>query len=236
MTRKLAYIISLLTICISSLTAFNCTGQTRAISMPEHDSKFYYFGISLGVNRSAFKLHYTESFALHDTFRSIQPFNGPGFTMGILGNLNVHKYLTLRFIPALTFANKGIETVNMKNEVVRREMESIFMSLPLQIKFKSDRIRNFRFYGIIGSKFDFDLASNAKSRSQNEWLRINPYDFGFEIGIGFEFYYPNFIFAPELKIGHGLMDLHARDKSIPMSNAIDRINTRMICLTFNLEG
>lgn len=236
MTKKTIYWFSFLCIVVSSLLTTIGTAQTRAISMPEHDNKFYYFGISLGVNRSAFKLHYTESFALTDTFRSIQPYNGPGFTMGILGNLNIHKYLTLRFIPALTFANKGIETVNMKNEVVRQEMESIFMSLPLQIKFKSDRIRNFRFYGIIGSKFDFDLASNAKSRSQNEWLRINPNDLGVEIGIGFEFYYPNFIFAPELKISHGLMDLHARDNSIPMSNAIDKINTRMIVLTFNLEG
>lgn len=212
-------------------------GQRRIQSMPEHDTKLYYFGIALGVNMSAYKLSYTQQYANTDEFSLIQPINGPGFTMGIIGNLKLSNFINLRFIPALTFANKSIQSVGLleKNTAIRN-VESIFTSLPLQLKFKSDRINNFRFYGIIGSKFDYDLASNAKSRREDEWLKIKPYDVGAELGVGFEFYFPNFILSPELKISHGLLDLHEKDKLIPMSNQIDQIKTRCIMLTIMIEG
>lgn len=211
--------------------------QNRAISMPEHDSKTYYFGIALGVNMSTYKISYTDEFANSNTFSQIQATNGPGFTMGIIGNLKLNKHFNLRFIPALTFANKGINSVGINpNHTALRTVESIYTSLPLQLKFKSDRIRNFRFYSIVGNKFDFDLAANAKSRRDDEWLKLKPYDVGVEVGLGFEFYFPNFVLSPEIKMSHGLMDLHQKDKLIPMSNQIDQIKTRTIMLTFMIEG
>lgn len=229
---KLAIICTaLMTICTTA------SAQNRIISMPEHDSKSYYFGIALGINMSTYKVSYTEEFANTNAFSKIQPFNGPGFTMGIIGNLKLNKHFNLRFIPALTFANKGIESIGINpNNTASRTVESIYTSLPFQIKFKSDRIRNFRFYSIIGNKFDFDLASNAKSRRDDEWLKMKPYDVGVEVGLGFEFFFPNFVLTPEIKISHGLLDLHQRDKLIPMSNQIDQIKSRTIMLTFMIEG
>lgn len=224
--------------CILSTLSFGwTTAQTKIESMPEHDSKQYYFGIALGVNMSAYRISYTQQYANTNDFSLIQAQNGPGFTMGIIGNLKLTNFVTLRFIPALIFANKSIESVGIRPEYnATRNVESIYASLPLQLKFKSDRIRNFRFYALVGSKFDYDLASNAKSRRDDEWLKIKPYDVGMELGVGFEFYFPNFVFSPELKISHGLLDLHEKDKLIPMSNQIDQIKTRTIMLTFMIEG
>jgi hypothetical protein len=226
--------------CVMVVIATFCSdavGQSKIKSLPDHDAELYYFGIALGINRSAYKLSYTPQYAAQDDFSMVQPINGPGFTMGIIGNLKLSNFVTLRFIPALTFANKSIQTVGkLPENTAVRNVESIFTSLPLQLKFKSDRIHNFRFYGIVGSKFDYDLASNAKSRRDDEWLKIKPYDVGAEVGIGFEFYFPNFILSPELKFSHGLMDLHEKDKLIPLSNQIDRINTRCIMLTLMIEG
>ncbi len=216
---------------------YSVNAQSSIINMPEHDSKLYYFGIALGINRSAFRLTYTDNFATSGDFSKIQPRNGPGFSMGIIGNLRLSNFIGIRFIPAIMFANKSIETAGTQPSFnANRQVESIYASLPLQIKFKSDRIRNFKFYGIVGSKFDYDLASNAKSRREDEWLKIRPYDVGAEIGLGFEFYFPNFILSPEIKMSHGLMNLHERDVFIPMSNQIDQIRSRTIMLTFMIEG
>lgn len=210
--------------------------QSTIQNMPEHDSKQYYFGITFGVNMSAYKLSYTADFANNDTLNYLQPQNGPGFTMGILGNLRLSKMVTLRFIPALTFANKGIYMEGKRTPLELRNVESIYASLPLQLKFNSDRIKNFRFYGLLGSKFDFDLASNAKSRRLDEWIKIKPYDIGAEIGFGFEFYFPNFILSPEIKLSQGFMDLHSKDPFIPMSNAVDLIRSRTIMFSLHIEG
>jgi len=227
--RKTSALLLLLVLATSALAQ-------NAPNMPEHDSKPYYFGLTFGFNYSTFRIHQSESFAQHDTFKKVQPNWGPGFTLGIMGNLKLSNFIDLRFIPSLTFAEKGITTVNDKNEEEKKSIESIYMQLPLQLKFKSDRIHNFRFYGMAGAKFDYDLAANARSRRQDEYLRVSALDIGAEVGFGFEFFFPNFIFAPEIKLSQGFINSHYKDSEIPLSNTIDKINTRMFVFSIHLEG
>jgi hypothetical protein len=215
---------------------FTSQAQTHVPNMPEHDSKLYYFGLSFGFNYSSYKVNNTQSFAEHDTFKLVQPGFGPGFHIGIMGNLRLTKFVDLRFIPALVFAEKKLKLVDQSDVVKNVSIESIYMQLPLQFKFKSDRIGNFRFYGLVGGKFDYDLASNARSRRQDELIRVSSIDVGAEVGIGFEFFYPNFIFAPEIKLSQGFINSHYPDSNIPLSNTIDAMRTRMIVFSIHLQG
>jgi hypothetical protein len=204
--------------------------------MPDHDEKLYYFGITFGVNFSQYRIKYTNSFVETDTFKKIQPAWSPGFNLGLMANLRLSKFIDLRFIPSLSFADKKMSFTMTQDSTSTRSIESIYMHLPLQLKFKSDRIRNFRFYGMLGGKFDYDLAANARSRRSDEWLKVKPVDLGYELGVGFEFYYPNFIFSPEIKLSQGLNNQIFNDKSIPLTNAIEELRTRMIVISIHLEG
>lgn len=220
-----------------SFLAPTVQAQETIINMPDHDSKWYYFGLTFGFNYSTFRVSPTRSFAQTDTFLKVQPHWGPGFNLGIMGNLRLTKFIDLRFIPALVFAEKNLGTqMPGEDKELVRQIESIYMQLPLQLKFKSDRIKNFRFYGMIGGKFDYDLAANARSRRNDEWLRVRPVDVGAEIGVGFEFFYPNFIFAPEIKLSQGFLNENYTDSEIPLSNTIDKLTTRMIVISIHLEG
>lgn len=210
--------------------------QRRILNMPEHDDKLYYFGITFGANFSQYRVKYTPSFVETDTFKRIQPGWSPGFNLGLMANLRLNKFIDLRFIPSLTFADKRLSFTLSNDSTSDRSIESIYMHLPLQLKFKSDRIRNFRFYGMLGGKFDYDLAANARSRRSDEWLKVKPVDLGYELGVGFEFYYPNFIFSPEIKLSQGLGNQIYHDKSIPLTNAIEELRTRMIVISIHLEG
>lgn len=214
--------------------------QERLIHMSEHDTKPYYFGISFGGNFSSYRVRFSQSFVNTDTFKSIQPRFGPGFNVGIMGNLRLNRFVDLRFVPTLAFAEKKM-TLNVRNStgadsISERSVESIYMHLPLQLKFKSDRIGNFRFYALTGLKFDFDMAANARSRRRDEFIKVSASDYGYELGVGFEFYYPNFIFSPEIKLSQGLGNQIFKDPSIPLSNAIDVLSTRMIVISIHLEG
>ena len=117
-----------------------------------------------------------------------------------------------------------------------KNIESIYMHLPLQLKFKSDRINNFRFYAIVGGKFDYDMAANARSHRNDEFLKVSPVDFGYELGVGFEFFNPDFIFSPEIKISQGLTNQLFIDKHLPLTNAIQSLLSRMIVISIHLEG
>ena len=230
------YRYTILTILLIAALLPRATAQRHALNMAEHDEKLYYFGITFGMNFSQYRIHYTQSFAETDTIRRASPTWKPGFNLGLMGNLRLNRFVDLRFIPALIFAEKGIKYNMYPDSTADRSIESIYMSLPLQLKFKSDRIRNFRFYAMTGGKFDYDLSSNARSRRPDEWLKVKAVDFGAEVGVGFEFYYPNFIFSPEIKISQGLLDQHYRDTHIALSNAMDALYTRMVVISIHLEG
>lgn len=214
--------------------------QRKVMNMPEHDQKAYYFGITFGANFSSYRIRYSESFVNADTFKRIQPNFGPGFNLGIMGNLRLTSFIDLRFVPSLAFAEKkvslNIRDVAGNDSISDRSVESIYMHLPLQLKFKSDRIGNFRFYALTGVKFDYDMAANARSRRKDEFIKVSAADFGYELGVGFEFYNPNFIFSPEIKLSQGLGNQIFKDGSIPLSNAIDVLSTRMIVISIHLEG
>jgi hypothetical protein len=211
--------------------------QKGVPNMSEHDQKPYYFGLSFGFNVAQYRIRYTEAYALTDTFKTIQPYWGPGFNLGLLGNLRLNKWVDLRIVPSLQFAEKRLNfNTPQGDSLQKRTVESIYFTFPLQLKFKSDRIHNFRFYALTGGKIDYDLAANAHSKKNNEFLKIKPFDAGYEIGVGFEFYYPNFIFSPEIKLSQGLVDQIYRDKNLPLTNAIESINTRSIVISIHLEG
>ena len=223
---------------LSLVILFQTTGfaQRHILNMPEHEDNLYYFGITFGANFSQYRIKYTNSFVETDTFKKIQPRWSPGFNLGLMANLRLNKFIDLRFIPSLTFTDKRLSLTTTNDSTSDRSIESIYMHLPLQLKFKSDRIRNFRFYGMVGVKFDYDLAANARSRRSDEWLKVKPVDLGYELGVGFEFYYPNFIFSPEIKLSQGLGNQIYHDKSVPLTNAIDELHTRMIVISIHLEG
>lgn len=212
--------------------------QRDNLNMADHDDKAYYFGITFGLNFSQFRINYAPSFAGTDTFKRIQPYWNPGFNLGLVGNLKLNRYFDLRFVPSLSFSEKTI-VFNMTypaDSESSRNIESIYMHLPLQLKFKSERIKNFRFYTIGGLKFDYDLAANARSRRSDEFLKVDPIDFGFELGVGFEFFNPDFIFSPEIKISQGLLNQLHQDPHLPLGNAIQDLHTRMIVISIHLEG
>ena len=212
--------------------------QRPLLNMPEHDDKKYYFGITFGFNYSVYQISYTSSIANTDTFKRIQPHWQPGFNLGLVGNLKLTNFIDLRFVPSLAFAEKNIiyQYGPPGDSILSKNIESIYMHLPLQLKFKSDRINNFRFYGLAGGKFDYDLAANARSHKPTDFLKVSPVDFGFEFGVGFEFFYPNFIFSPEIKLSQGLTNQLFPDHGLQLTNAINTLKTRMIVISIHLEG
>ena len=119
---------------------------------------------------------------------------------------------------------------------VKKSVESIVTTFPLDLKFKSDRIGNFRVYMLGGVKADIDLASNAKKRKADDQVKIGKYSYGIEGGIGFNFYRKSVTISPELKISNGLNNLHDRNPALNYSRVIDRIQSRMIIFTIHLEG
>ncbi|HZH65475.1 MAG TPA: outer membrane beta-barrel protein [Flavisolibacter sp.] len=210
--------------------------------MEEHDYKAYYFGISLGLNRGSFHSELHPSYLGQDSILTAEPAWSAGFNLGLSATARLTKRLELRFNPQLIFTERNI-VYNLRYPepldnayAVQKKVESVITSFPFQLRFLSDRIGNFRVYMMGGAKIDMDLASNAQARKADDMLKIERMDYGMEAGIGFKFYYPSFILAPEIKISNGQRNLHSRSQNLNYSRVLGDMRSRMIVFTIHLEG
>lgn len=222
------------------LLAQTLLAQPRDLNQYDHDSKPYYFGITLGANMSRFQTSLHSHFLQNDSVYIAEPVNSGGFALGLLATARLSDRFQLRFNPQLLFTERSIY-YNLKypeggEKEVTKTVESVLVSFPVQVKLQSDRIGNFRVYMMTGIKGDIDLASNARAKKADDLVKIKKYDYGVELGLGFNFFFESFIFSPELKISNGLGNIHSRDERLKYSNVFDKIQSRMIVFSIHIEG
>ena len=208
------------------------------INQDGHDDKPYHFGINLGYNKSHFNFTHHPLFLASDTIMDVESINSAGINLAWLVNLRISDHFDLRVHPLdLTFSEKAFLYAEKytTDSLIEKKVQSITLSFPVQIKFSSDRIDNFRVYTIAGGKFDYDLASNAGARSAEDLIKLKKGDMSVEVGLGFHFYFPVFVLTPEIKLSSGLVNLHSRDESLRYSNVIDKINSKMITFSLTVE-
>ncbi len=194
-----------------------------------------YFGISLGFNTQSFRVVHDESFVYNDTIQSITSTRGPGFNLGIVSNLSMGDYFDLRFVPALVFGDKRLQ-FQQRDSMVSRTIESIILDFPLTVRFKSQPIRDVKFYVLTGMKYSLDLASNAKARRADDQIKVFRNDLSIEYGLGIQIFFPLFIFSPEIKFSQGVMNLHARNPDLIYSGNIDKLFSRTLTFSLHFEG
>jgi hypothetical protein len=211
------------------------------INLPDHDSKFYHLGIALIYNNSHFQVTPHPNLLASDSVLSINPENTGGFGLAGMHTFNFNPHLEFRIVfPELMFSYKNLTYSTTfpsgQKTVATKQIESILLGFPVQVKFLSDRMNNFRFYMLGGVNYQYDLASNATARKADDLVKLNPYDFSIEAGIGFQIFFPVFILSPEIKLSNGIINVHHRDPSLIYSNTIDKLRSRMIVFSLIFEG
>ena len=222
------------------LLAQTAMAQPRELNQYDHDSKPYYFGITLGANMTRFQTSLHPKFLLNDSVYIAEPKNSKGFALGLLATARISDRFQLRFNPQLMFTERAIfyklKYPEGGQTDINKTIESVIVTFPVQVKLQSDRIGNFRVYMLTGVKGDIDLASNARAKKAEDLVKIKKYDYGVELGLGFNFFFESFIFSPEIKISNGLNNIHSRDENLKYSSVFDKINSRMIVFSIHIEG
>ena len=87
-----------------------------------------------------------------------------------------------------------------------------------------------------GIKYSVDLASNSRSRREEDLLKLNQSDLAIELGVGFQVFFPYFILSPEIKFSYGVLDIHSRDENTTFSSNIDKLFSRGFAISLHFEG
>lgn len=227
---------------------FFCLGQIalNGQNMPQTDRKTrnylnftnkpYYFGITLGYNTSGYRVFRSEEFILNDSITSITSPRGPGFNLGIVTNLKMGEDFDLRFLPTLSFSDRRLQYTTVSGFQDVKRIESVFVELPFQVRYKSKVYRDFRLFVLAGAKFTYDLASNSRSRQAAQLVKVAPTDYQLEYGFGIQMFFPYFIFSPEIKFSHGLGNGLIYDRELIYSRTIDRMLPRTLTISLHFEG
>ena len=232
MNMKL-WLVAVLTALISQLD-----GQRLLKNQPKYDNDPLHFGFALGVNFMDFDIEPVRNLPDIPGYYSVQSDVAPGYTIAIISNLRLHKYFDLRFNPAFSSTvrtlNFDIENpITEKRETVTREVESSYIDFPLELKFKSQRVNNYRFYLLAGAQYNLDLASKQDAQDDRVF-KISRNDFFYQAGFGIDIYFEYFKFSPQIKASWGLSDLLVQDGTF-LVEGIQTLRTRGIWLNFTFE-
>ncbi len=222
------------------LTIFSVVSQAQKGSF-NYDNKFskkdYYFGITLGINSSGYRVEKHQSLIGNDTVKMISSINGPGFNLGIVANFKFGESFDFRLLlPTLSFADRRLEYQLTNSQVVVKKIESVFLEFPVHIRYKSKPYNDFRLFAVAGFKYSLDLASNSRARKADDLIKVLRHDLAVEFGFGFQVFFPYFILSPEIKFSYGMMDILSRDENLIYSSSIDQLFSRGFAISLHFEG
>lgn len=201
----------------------------------DYQKKPYYFGITLSLNVSKFRVHRTDDFINSDSIQTIESLSGPGFNLGIVTNLKAGEYFDFRLLPTLSFTDRKLQ-FGRNGRTIDQSFSSVWVEIPFHLRYKSAPFKDKRIYLLAGIKYGFDVAAKARSRQDPELLDLSSTEFAIEYGAGVQFFLPFFIFSPEIKISHGIGSSLIYNAEKTESSLIQKLLSRTITIAFHFEG
>ena len=214
------------------------TGRKNIITnnLPEYDTRWFHPGFFVALNASRFKPDYTT--ASVTAARNVRYLTRvrPGFTVGFIGDVRVHDFMTLRFVPGVGFYTREVKRDSDGGSVTdtTQQVGNTALEIPLLLKLHGKRRGNTRLYIVGGVKSSIDVGNKKKDRLPTQ-LRANSSDISIEYGVGADLFYPIFKFGPELRISHGLRNLNPEDAKNQFNSALGHFTSHTITLFFNFE-
>ncbi len=202
----------------------------------EYRTKPFYFGLTLGMHSTSFYTTKSKDFVKSDSITSINNQGRPGLNVNIITNLKIGQYFDFRFIPGFAFSERNFIFNNDFDKPV--DIESVFLEIPLMLRFKSDPYKDKRLFVAAGLKYSYDVQSNSRARKNisETLIQIAPHDFQFEVGAGMQLFFPFFIFSPEIKFSQGLSSINIYNGALERSRVIDKVLSRAFTISLHFEG
>ena len=218
--------------------------QTRKVqNRPYIDMRRWHYGFLFGTHLQDLEfvnngyVHTLEDGTKESWFVDVPAYT-PGFSVGVLGELKLTDYFSLRFIPTMYFGDKAVVfREQFSGSVEYQAVKSTYLSVPVDVKWSAQRFNNYRPYVVAGVAPMLDLTVKRQKA-----LLVQRADVALEVGFGCDFYLPFFKLIPELRFCFGLTDVLVKDRNdltdknlLKYTQSLDGASSRMVVLTFYFE-
>lgn len=223
-----------------TLTFSFATAQRKVQYLQYEDLKSYHLGFSIGMHTQDLIMDHSGTVDLNGDkwYGSVNNYT-PGFSVGVIADLRLADFLSLRTTPSIHFGSKDVTLVSdaAASATVIANVRSNYILVPLNLRYRGARTENYRPYLMSGISAGLDMG-----RDKQQPLLLQPINMYWEIGAGCDIYMPYFRLVPELKVCLGMGDIlvHSRtDQSseafLKYTNAFDAITSRLIVFSLQFE-
>ena len=138
----------------------------------------------------------------------------PGFSVGVLADLRLNTYLSLRAIPTMHFGQNSVTFREQKSgEISKQSIKTTYIALPVHVKYSAERFNNYRPYITAGvspmvnltlkkqqqlllKNFDLMIDLCKKLSAGIPFLRVDLYEINGKVYFGELTFYPGSGFTP----------------------------------------
>ncbi len=183
-------------------------------NLPFSDDKWLHYGFSIGLHGSSFQLKYSDKFVTNemDSVHSIMPANAVGFSLGFITDFRIVEQFNLRVLPKVSFYEFPVDFNYTDGTIDEQLIEATFIEVPILIKYKSERHKNFRVYFLGGLAPGLEVSGKRRKEQSDNRLLTNDFNLNVEMGMGIDMYFPLFKFSPEVRFSKGLLNLLKQDQ------------------------
>ena len=221
------------------LPLFAVAQERKVQNKPYIDFRRLHYGFFIGTHvqdmefvNNGFVTENGESW-----FADIATYN-PGFSVGVLADLRLNTYMSLRAIPTMHFGQNIVRFREQKSgETSKQSVKTTYIAVPVHVKFAAERFNNYRPYVTAGVSPMWNLT--VKKQQQ---LLLRKFDFMIEVGVGCDFYLPFFKLIPELKFSFSPLDVLKKERNdlldanyLKFTQSVDRVTSKMVTLSLYFE-
>ena len=219
-------------------------GTAKIANLGGFDNKDYHFGVQLSYNNADFFVKQNFQPGFQDSLLSLQHLGQPGFNIAIIASLNLSKNFSFRLIPGISPKERILSYSFLlpdgRSLNYDKTVSSFYIDLPINLKYRTDRINNFAAYVLVGSQLSRDMASqekvnNERAGLEDQVVKIKRLDWLLNAGAGFDFFMPYFKFGIELKYEYGLKNILIQDNT-RFSSPLQSLYSRNFVLSLTFEG
>jgi hypothetical protein len=174
-------------------------------------------------------------------------FQPSGFQVNIVSDLRLSDYWNLRFLPGINLGSRQfvffepLNTPGVEWPVDRKmTIGSSFLDFPLLLKYRSERVNNYRPYVVGGVSYRIDMSAQRDySDDKNNRILVKKSDVYLEVGFGIDHYLQYFKYSTELKLAMGLRNMMVTDNPFERepyyANSILGLRSFLVMLNFHFE-
>ena len=233
MKRIIIYILLLL------LPLFAVAQERKVQNKPYIDFRRLHYGFFIGVHAQDMEF-VNNGFVTEDGetwYADVADYN-PGFSVGVLADLRLNTYMSLRVIPTMHFGQNLVRFREQKSgETSKQSVKTTYIAVPVHAKFAAERFNNYRPYVTAGVSPMWNLT--VKKQQQ---LLLKRFDFMIEVGVGCDFYLPFFKLIPELKFSFSPLNVLKKERNdlldanyLKFTQSVDGVTSKMITLSLYFE-